>query len=91
MSGSYDSQDQNNPDVPVTVAAVHTLLGQVQAANAQSQAESRQFIQENGGQVIGGHSPVNSPTGAFMTPLTNPAPEYPPASLPPSEWDAGED
>jgi hypothetical protein len=57
-----------DPGLAQAVQDVTEGLAATAAANAQSQAESHTFIAENGAQVIGGHTPVNSPTGAFMTP-----------------------
>lgn len=78
-SGSFNSQEENNPNVTVVMQHVQTLVDQVNAMNVQSQQEARAFIQENGAQVVGGHSPVNPADNSFMNPAPgNPAPEYPP-------------
>ena len=77
-SGSFNSQEENNPNVTVVMQHVRVLVDQVNAANGQSQGEARAFIQENGAAVISGHTPVNPADSSIMNPpMGNPAPEYP--------------
>lgn len=77
-SGSFNSQEENNPNVTVVMQHVQTLVDQVNAMNVQSQQEARAFIQENGADVVGGHTPVNPADSSIMEPpMPNPAPEYP--------------
>lgn len=78
MSGSFNSQAENNPNTVHVQQHVATMVAQVTGDNSQSQAEARVFIQENGAQVVGGHAPVNSPSGALNDPYPNVAPQYPP-------------
>lgn len=78
MSGAFNSQAENNPNVVHVQQHVAVMVQQVAAANDRSQAETRTFIQENGAAVIGGHSSVNSPTSSLADPYPNVAPQYPP-------------
>lgn len=78
MSGNYNSQAENNINVPMAMQHVRDAVAATAAANEQSQAEARAFIVENGAQVLGGHSPVNPADTAFMNPpMTVPAPTHP--------------
>jgi cell division septation protein DedD len=78
-----------DPGIAQTVQQVTEGLTATSAANAESQAQAHAFISENGAQVVGGHTPVNSPTGAFMTPMSIPAPEFASDTPAPLEFDAG--
>lgn len=77
-SGTFNSQVENNPNFPVAFQHIVDQVAQVEALNQQSQSQAMAFIQENGAAVLDGHSFVNSPDSAFMSPMSNPAPEYPP-------------
>jgi len=64
MSGNYQ-QWNAEPDVPGGVAestqAIRQGLDQAVSAYAATQLEAAAFMNAYGGQVVGGHSPVNAP------------------------------
>lgn len=57
-----------DPGMLTAAQQVAAGLAATTAANHQSQVESARFIMESGADVLGGHAPVNSPTGAFLSP-----------------------
>lgn len=95
MSGAYgpfpadDLGISSQQVVSQVVSDVQAGLSASAAANSQSQADARRFIQENGADVVGGHSPVNPATSAFMTHYGHQAPTGPQTAAP--EYDAGTD
>lgn len=55
-----------DPGMGQTAAAVTAALAATAVANRESQQQCARFIMESGADVVGGHSPVNSPSGAFL-------------------------
>lgn len=78
MSGAFNSQAENNPNTVEVQQRVAVMVTQVQGDNNKSQSEARVFIQDSGASVLGGHPPVNSPSGSLADSYPNPAPQYPP-------------
>ena len=77
MSGNYLSSAEQDPGVLPAMQAIHDQVAATAAVTAASQADARRFISDNGAAVVGGHAPVNSPTGSLMSHMPIPATQYP--------------
>jgi hypothetical protein len=62
VSGNYQSWNLDAPGgLNDTMAAVSSGLATAQTAVSVTQLETERFLTEYGGDVVGGHAPVNAP------------------------------